>query len=201
MQQVVPQLHAAPVDGTRREPFTLRLVVALDRGILRVARRWLPGANAVLSGWLVLIVLAPLLRLAGAPALARPLYSLFSVICHQDPDRSFAVGGHPLACCHRCAAIYGASAAAGLGYAAMRTRLRSTPPLIALLLLVPAAIDGLGGLAELWESTTLSRLGTGTLCGVGMVWLVYPWLDQGFRRVRTRLEMLFARLAAEGRFQ
>jgi len=62
-------------------------------------------------------------------------------------------------------------------------------------------IDGLGGVAGLWESTTVSRLATGALAGVGVVWLIYPVLDVGVARVRLRLETLFARLSAQSRFQ
>jgi len=193
-------MHPSPDERTRREPFSARLVVSLDRRIYRLARHWLPATNAVLIAWLAAIVLAPVLRLAGSPALARPIYALFSVLCHQDPARSFAVGGHPLACCHRCAAIYGASAAAGLGYATLRGRVRRARPHELAALLAPVVIDGLGGMAGLWESTTLSRLATGALAGVGVVWLLYPYLDDGFARVRARLEALFTRLAAEGRF-
>jgi uncharacterized membrane protein len=178
-----------------------RLVVSLDRRILRVARHWLPIANAIVAGWFVAVLLAPLLRAAGSPALARPIYALFSVLCHQDPNRSFAVGGHPLACCHRCAAIYGASAAAGLGYATLRGKLRPARPYELAALLVPVVVDVLGGMAGLWESTTVSRLATGTLAGLALVWLLYPYLDAGFTRIQLRLESLFTRLAAEGRFQ
>lgn len=201
MQQVVPRMHPAPDERTRREPLTARLVVSLDRRIHRLARRWLPIANAVVAGWFLAVVLAPLLRAAGSPALARPVYALFSVLCHQDPGRSFALGGHPLACCHRCAALYGASAAAGVGYASLRGRIRRVHPLALTALLLPVAVDGLGGTAGLWESTTLGRLVTGALAGVGLVWLLYPYLDDGFARIGVRLEALFARLAAEGRFQ
>ena len=201
MQQVVPRLHPVPDERTRREPFSARLVVSLDRRIYRVAQYWLPAANTVLTGWLFALILAPIFREAGAPALARPIYAVFSVLCHQDPSRSLAVGGHPLACCHRCAAIYGASAAAGLGYAALRGKIRRARPHELAALLAPVVVDGLGGMAGYWDSTTLSRLATGALAGIALVWLIYPYLDAGFARVRVRLETLFARLAAEGRFQ
>ncbi len=201
MQQVVPRMHPVPDERTRREPLSARLVVSLDRRIYRIARHWLAAANTILAGWLAALVLAPLLRLAGSPTLARPIYALFSLLCHQDPSRSFAVGGHPLACCHRCAALYGASAAAGVGYATLRGRIRRAHRHELAALLGPIVVDGLGGMSGLWESTTLSRLATGSLAGIGLVWLLYPYLEAGFARVRTRLETLFARLAAEGRFQ
>lgn len=201
MQQVVPRLHPAPHERARREPVTVRLVVSLDRRICHVAQHWLPAANAVLTAWFAAIVLAPCLRAVDSPALARPIYALFSVLCHQDPSRSFTVAGHPLACCRRGAAIYGASAAAGLGYAALLARIRRVSSIAGAAMRAPIAVDGLGGLAGLWGSTTLSRLTTGGLAGLAVVWLIYPYLEHGFARVRVRLETVFAHLAAEGRFQ
>ena len=203
MQQVVPRTHQAPGERTRREPLAARLVVSVDRVILGVARRWLPPVNAVVSGWFAALILAPLLRVAGAPGVARPIYATFSLVCHQDPSRSFDVGGSPLACCHRCAAIYGASAAAGLGFATVRERLRPRGPRMyeVAALLAPAAVDGTGGLLGWWNGVMPVRVATGALVGVAMVWLVYPFLDAGFARIRERLEGLFARLASEGRFQ
>jgi uncharacterized membrane protein len=35
-----------------------------------------------------------------------PLYMFFSIICHQQPARSWTIAGEPLAVCIRCTAIY-----------------------------------------------------------------------------------------------
>ena len=55
--------------------------------------------------WCLSIILAPLLGLT-------PVYRFFSMICHQDPERSWHLFGESLPVCIRCASIYGAFAAA-----------------------------------------------------------------------------------------
>ena len=55
----------------------------------------LVGATA----WCALLVVAPLFSLA-------PVYAFFSLICHQSPDRSWILFGHPMPVCIRCSAIY-----------------------------------------------------------------------------------------------
>ena len=55
--------------------------------------------------------------LAAPLAGLSPIYAFFSVICHQDPSRSWFLAGEPLPICIRCASIYlgfFASLAAGL---------------------------------------------------------------------------------------
>jgi uncharacterized membrane protein len=55
--------------------------------------------------WCLSIVAAPAFGLAW-------VYDLFSVICHQDPSRSWHIAGEPFAVCIRCASIYFAFGAA-----------------------------------------------------------------------------------------
>ena len=49
--------------------------------------------------WLAAIILAPLLQL-------EPVYRFFSLICHQNPLRSWTLVGTPLPVCVRCVSIY-----------------------------------------------------------------------------------------------
>lgn len=181
------------------EPLSVRLVIAADRLIYRVARRWLLLFNGMMLAWALAAVAASLLRATGLSGVARPIYGLFSVLCHQDPHRSFHLAGHQVACCHRCLAIYGTCAGAGVAFGLLRGRLRSPRLWEAGALLAPAAIDVLGGLVGLWESTFLGRLMTGVLFGIAMIWLLWPYFDRGFATMRLRLEALFTRLVAEGR--
>jgi uncharacterized membrane protein len=48
---------------------------------------------------------APLLA-ATHPLTALLIRSFFSRLCHQDPARSFVIGGSPVAVCVRCLGIY-----------------------------------------------------------------------------------------------
>lgn len=58
---------------------------------------WALLAGATL--WCAGIIAAPLL---GLPS----VYHFFSIICHQDPARSWRLFGEPLPVCIRCASIY-----------------------------------------------------------------------------------------------
>ena len=50
-------------------------------------------------------LVAPLLA-ATHPLTALVIRSFFSRLCHQDPARSFVIGGSPVAVCARCLGIY-----------------------------------------------------------------------------------------------
>lgn len=54
--------------------------------------------------WCLAIVAAPLFGWSS-------IYAFFSLICHQQPARSWHLHGEPLAVCIRCASIYFAFAA------------------------------------------------------------------------------------------
>jgi uncharacterized membrane protein len=61
---------------------------------------------AILGGctlWCVAIIAAPVFHWSW-------VYAIFSTICHQDPARSWHIGGEPLAVCIRCTSIYFAAA-------------------------------------------------------------------------------------------
>ena len=136
-------------------------------------------ARAVLvSAWggvCALILAAPLLALHSRPRAAAIVYTLFSPICHQRPERSFLLSGFPLAVCHRCCGMYlGLFLGSMLGGLAPDSpRARRACMLAAVL---PIALDLLASLAGLWTSTCVSRFSTGLLFGA----LVSPLLAHGF---------------------
>ncbi|GIW04362.1 MAG: hypothetical protein KatS3mg059_0982 [Thermomicrobiales bacterium] len=184
-----------------RKPETLsvRLVIAADRAIYRLARRWLFLVNSIFVAWATTIFLAPWLAAHGHTGLARPLYAFNGLFCHQRPDRSFFLWGHQLACCQRCAAIYCSLAVFGIVFAGCRTRIRrpAWPLLAAATVLL--ALDGLTQLAGPRESTPLIRVVTGALLGLGICSVLLPYLESGFASMRAQIEHQFARLAATGR--
>ena len=77
-----------------------------------------PIVTVVLLVLLAAILAAPLLaEISGVAAL--PLYAAFSWICHQRPQRTWHLGGYPLAVCVRCLGLYAgalAGAIAGLPF-------------------------------------------------------------------------------------
>lgn len=79
------------------------------------ARQYGPGATRGLRFFAISFaallslspVVAPLLAAHGSVAGAGIIYLGFAPVCHQRPERSFVLNGHPWAVCHRCTGIYG----------------------------------------------------------------------------------------------
>ncbi|MDI3339795.1 MAG: DUF2085 domain-containing protein [Sphaerobacter sp.] len=187
--------HPSHTAAPRQE----RLIIAVDRAMYHVARHWLwllNGAGALL---VLLAILAPLLNAAGHSTAARAIYRIFSLVCHQRPDRSFVLAGEPLAYCQRDAAIYGGLLVAGLLYAPLRQRIRPAGLGVAAALAAPMALDGLTQLVGLRESTAALRVTTGALFALGVAWVVFPRLAEGFAEIEQTLWVRFDRLAREGR--
>lgn len=165
--------------------------------------------------------LAPILMRTSWAPVGRFLYTAFSPLCHQLPERSFflfgrqvaysyeelatllggdvprrfignAEIGYKIAICQRDLAIYSAMFVAGLAFSAVRQRLKPLSFKIFLVFLMPLAVDGTGQLLGLWASTPASRMLTGALFGTALVWLAYPHLEQGMGEVRRAAEEIIA---------
>jgi uncharacterized membrane protein len=119
--------------------------------------------------WIGAIVLAPVLREAGSP-LSAILYGCFAPACHQVPERSFFLLGHPLAVCARCFGIY-AGFLGGMilypflrGFDAVRLpRMRSF-----LLASLPVGLDTAGNILGLWNTANLPRFLLGFAWGTSL---------------------------------
>jgi len=137
--------------------------------------------------WLALILCAPLAASGGHETLAYVIYQGLKSVCHQMPERSFRVAGHPLAVCARCFGIYAGFAVAALLYPlSRRLRRTGTPRREWLILaLLPAALDFTLGITGLWANTHSSRFLTGAWLGAWSVFYVVPGLIEiGEGRVR-----------------
>ena len=115
-------------------------------------------------------------------------YAFGALVCHQLPDRSFAIADNQLPVCGRCLAIElgmtAAFAAAVLvaprgGFVAalaafLPPRLRSRAGVLAIgiVLMLPMVLDGGLQLATAYVSATPQRLLTGLLYGVGQAGIV-----------------------------
>lgn len=184
-------------------PLTLsgKVIVVIDRVIYRVARRWLFLINSISFAFVMTLFLAPAFVASGHDALARPIYGFNSFFCHQLADRSFSVFGEKMACCQRCAAIYGSILIVGLIFALLRARIARPRISDLLMLSMPMLVDGGAQLLGLWESTALTRVITGSMFGMAICWILLPYLESGFARIRLQIEKLFDRLVQEGRAQ
>jgi uncharacterized membrane protein len=138
------------------------------------------GAVAISSA----IIAAPLAMSSGHLLWALPLYQAFSLVCHQIPERSFFIAGHPFAVCARCFGLYAGFTLATITYPLVCSlKKTSAPPRKWLFIAaVPLVIDyGLGAFG-IWNNTHSSRFITGALLGAVAVFYTMPGLlDLGLR--------------------
>ena len=129
---------------------------------------------------------APVASSLSAPA-TWP-YAFGGAVCHQRPDRSFALAGNQLPVCERCLAIelgmvaaFGAAVALApvsgfvdsLGaFLPRRLRSRAGVLVVGLALMLPMAFDGGLQLATSYVSATPQRVASGLLYGIGQAGLV-----------------------------
>jgi uncharacterized membrane protein len=201
MQRVASSVRdgASQEQVRRADPLSTRAIIAADRAIYRFAHHWLFDFNGVSGGFAGAVIAAPLLAAWDKAGAAKPLYSLFSLVCHQDPDRSFHIFGHQFACCERCAAIYLSIALFGVLFAFVRARM-SNPTYVAMIALVsPVVLDGMAVGSGLYGGNLVMRVVTGTLFGFAVIWFLYPRFEAGFAGLRAQLESLFDRLVSQGR--
>ena len=138
---------------------------------------WLIAALGCLA-IMLLIIGAPVAMDTGHPFWGITIYHAFSYVCHQIPERSFFIGGHPFAVCSRCTGIYVGFAAATVVYPLVRSLRHTEAPARKWLFLAatPLAIDFMLGYLGIWENTHQSRFATGALLGVVAVFYVLPGL-------------------------
>ncbi len=125
-------------------------------------------------------LVAPVAAASGHPFLSFTIYKTFSHLCHQLPERSFFIAGHPFAVCARCTGLYAGFAAATLIYPFFGSLRRTHTPDRKWLFLaaVPMAVDFSLGFFGIWENTHFSRLATGLLLGSVAVFYVLPGLAE-----------------------
>lgn len=119
--------------------------------------------------WCGAILLAPI---AGLDS----IYAFFSTICHQMTERSWHLGGEPLAVCIRCTAIYFGALAA----LAVRLALRTW--------LLRLALGAMGAefiAARLWIDWEVTRALSGLLLGLAAAGFVERGIREMLDRRRT----------------
>ncbi|MBP8304003.1 MAG: DUF2085 domain-containing protein [Phycisphaerae bacterium] len=103
-----------------------------------------------------------------------PVHALFSLICHQDPDRSFTIAGTVLPCCQRCTGLYLGLAVGLMVQLLSASYKRGLPPkgilytLIACLLVMPVFGFHLLDPGPGW------RFWTGLIYGDALAYLLLP---------------------------
>jgi len=148
---------------------------------------WLIGC-AVTLFWVLLILTAPIAKANGITSISSPLYSFFSLICHQIPARSFHVEGEQFGVCSRCFGVYFGLLFGFLIYPLWR-RIDETEPISRIWLflsLVPIGIDWSLGVFGIWENTFTSRFLTGLLLGVACATFIVPAIVEITRNLTLR---------------
>ena len=110
---------------------------------------------------------APLLSVFGFTLAAFAVLQFFSVVCHQDPARSFWIAGAPIAVCTRCLGIY-LGAVAGAWISAPR---RAILGLLSAIVVV-SLLDFFAESAGLHGDWPLLRFALGGILGAGLGTLV-----------------------------
>jgi len=140
-----------------------------------------------------LTALAPLALGYGHESSANILYEMFGRVCHQNPERAFYVGGHPLAVCARCTGIYLGFAMGVLAYPIVRSLRRVDAPARKWLIwaAVPTVLDFSLGFLGILENSHLSRWATGALLGGAAAFYVVPGLVDLSLMASRRSAVLF----------
>ena len=124
------------------------------------------------------IIGAPIATASGNTGTALTIYNAFHNLCHQLPERSYYVAGHPLAVCARCTGVYLGFALAVLAYPLVRSLRRIDTPERKWLFVasIPLVVDFSLNFLGVWENTHTSRSLTGALLGATAVFYVLPGL-------------------------
>jgi uncharacterized membrane protein len=130
-------------------------------------------------------------------------------VCHQISTHSFFVDGHQLPLCARCSGIY-LSALASLSLLLVIRRRAARLPVGSMVTILAVffgamVIDGINSTLQtfgsnIWESTNLVRLITGSLAGTAVAFFLYPVFNMSLwsREARKRESVLESPLELAG---
>ncbi len=98
--------------------------------------------------------------------------NIFKYFCHQKPERSFQIKGNCFPVCSRCTGFYISIIMYIIIAMLIPINYTIKTTIIAILLLIPCAIDGLTQLIGLRESNNILRFITGLMGGIGLMIIV-----------------------------
>jgi len=147
-------------------------------------------ATGVVVGWVALILFAPVAAANGFQSFSAPIYTFFGSICHQMPERSINLDGHPVAVCSRCLGVY-FGLFAGFIICPLWRKIDDIEPLPRFWLflsLIPISLDWSLTLFGIWENTHISRSVTGFILGIACATFIIPALVEIFRNLSRKTE-------------
>ena len=140
----------------------------------------------------VVAILTPYLEMWLGPAVTDPIYVFYSFICPQRPSHTFHIDGHAMAFEHRDISVHAGLGLAGILYLFWDRVRKPLPTWAALAMIAPMLIDVAISSAGILPSTWFSRLWTGGLAGVAVIWWSYPRFDGYLRKVQAHVTRLQA---------
>ena len=123
------------------------------------------------------------------------IYSIYSQICHQMPERSYFIFGHKMGVCARCFGIYTGVLFGMLIYPLVRRldNFKTPNRWYLILALIPIGIDGTTQLLGLRESFNELRFITGFIGGFVALFYILPvflstlkdlWIDEIYSHLK-----------------
>lgn len=135
---------------------------------MQVKQLWLYFLILVLGLLVVVVAMGGGLFGQSQPWYQQWQHYSFWHLCHQIPERSFRLGGQPMAVCSRCFGIY-AGFLGGWLLLPLWPNLKITRKLsakkIALCALLLNLFDIVGNILGFWQNTLVSRMALGVLVG------------------------------------
>lgn len=143
----------------------------------------------LISSWLFLLFLLPILKLTLDNNIIELCYQIFSLICHQNPERSYYFMGEKLPVCVRCLGIYAGFLLGLLLYPAFKNpgEKRIPKTKFALIFFIPIFFDGISQILGLYNSPHYVRLLTGILASSASLFYILPILNQIFFKLKGNL--------------
>ena len=158
----------------------------IDRFLVWTRVHWLTLVDLVMALVLAGAVAAPILEMAGYPALADHIYLVYLLLCPQRPEHSYFLFGFQTALEHREIAMLGGLHLGSALYRGWRFRIRGLPLWTVVVASMPMMWDIVTQMMELRESDWFTRTWTGGLSTVAYALWLYPPVDQSMRRKARR---------------
>lgn len=224
-------------------------VSPIDRLLEKISRHWLLFVSLLVGIYVGLPFLAPVFMHIGWQGLGRAIYTIYSFLCHQLPERSYFLFGKQIsysipeiqsawqntddfmvlrkfignpemgwkmAWSDRMVAMYTLILPFGFLWSILQKKLKKLPWWGLILFLLPMAVDGtthmisdFAGIGQGFRDTnswlavltnqafrpefyagdalgsfnSIARILSGVFFAAGVVWFLYPYLDEAFRDI------------------
>lgn len=186
---IVERAYADERERRRRQPW--------PRWV-RFSMRAMPKVLAIVTivnGLIgLLAIVTPWLGMLLGSVVMDPIYTAYSFICPQRPSHTWFIDGAPMAMEQRMVAMYVAFGIGGLLYLGWARLRRPISDWLMVAGVSPALIDVAISTAGIRHSTAGSRLWTGVLAALAIVWWAYPRFEAQLRQAQEHFR---ARLSSE----